>query len=480
MHTIAIIGAGFSGTMTAVHLLRDRAKAPPVHIHLVERSGQFTAGIAYGTRSSSHLLNVPAGRMSAFEDEAGHFLQWARQRDAAIIGGSFVERMMYGEYLASVLNDAEAHAARSSNSARLTRVADEATDIQRDAATNRTRVILATGRTILADRVLLAIGNFPPADPPGIDSALSASSRRYAPDPWAPDALDVAPDEPVLLIGTGLTMLDMALALRDQNHRAAIHAISRRGLLPQPHRSALKPPPHHDRPAALDSWPCTAPGLLRALRNEIKSAALHRVDWREVVTSLRADTPSLWKSLSQVERERFLRHLRPFWETHRHRAAPEVADAVQTMISAKQLVVLPARIVRCRENDRGLDVTIRRRRAASEQTLKVSRIINCTGPDTDLSRVREPLIRAMRTSGLIRPDPLGLGLASDDRGALLDAHGRALDEVFLVGPLRKGQLWENTAVPELRIEAQRMAAALAESLASMPTSQIKKPTTQRA
>lgn len=459
MHTIAIIGAGFSGTMTAVHLLRNHAVGP-VQIALIERSGRFTAGVAYGTPFGNHLLNVPAGRMTAFEDDQDHFLRWVQSRDGSISGGSFVPRMLYGEYLAWVLSDAEGQAPAHRQ---VKCIADEAIGI-RSQPNGRFSVQLKNSASMEVDCVLLAIGNYPPADPP-VEGMSFYQSALYARDPWAADALKIDRDRAVLLMGTGLTMLDIAIALRDMDHRGEIHALSRRGLLPQPHRVSKKPPPNHDRPKGLDSWERTAAGLCRALRAEVKSAARNKVNWREVITSVRADTPALWQSLSHAERGRFLRHLRPFWETHRHRAAPAIFDAVQAMIQAKRLKILAARIIGYEENEHFVGVRIRKRGQSAIEHLRVARIINCTGPDTDLARVRDPLIQSLRASGLIRPDALGLGLDTDQHGALIDDAGRASQRLFLVGPLRKGQLWENTAVPELRIEAAAMSLRLTQAVA---------------
>ena len=313
--------------------------------------------------------------------------------------------------------------------------------------------------SIVAHRVVLAIGNFPPANPSVADPSFYADAR-YARDPWAPDALAGDPDEPVLLVGTGLTMLDIALALRERGQRAVIHAVSRHGLLPQPHRDAAIAPPHHPRPADLDDWPRTTAGLLRRLREEVDGAAQDGIDWREVHTSLRADTPALWMSLSRPEKERFLRHARPYWETHRHRSSPGTAAAIQRLLASGDLTVTAASVLGFEPAGGLVDARLRLRGRAAEVTVRVGRVVNCTGPETDLRRVDEPLVEQLLRGGQAMPDPLGLGLQSTDRGELIGADGRASDRLLLVGPLRKGLLWENTAVPELRVEAEQMARYL--------------------
>ncbi len=456
MGSIAIVGGGFSGTLLAAHLLRAGG---PVRITLVERLGPFGGGVAYGTRCHSHVLNVPAGRMSAFDDAPDHFLSWLRRGDPAASGGAFVPRALYGQYLRQVLAHAEAQAGPGAELERVPGEAVALSPVPQDAGV-QVRLDGKGGRTVVADAAVLAIGNYPPADPEVSDTGFFGDPR-YARDPWAHDALALRPDDPVLLIGTGLTMLDIALALRDQGHRAVVHAVSRRGLLPQPHRVSPAAPPHHDRPANIDRWERTALGMLRALRAEVVAAGQRGIDWREVVTSIRADTPSLWASLDYGERRRFLAHLRPFWETHRHRAAPETWAGIQAMVRAGLLRVTAGRIVSLEARPGVIEVSVRPRGSDGVERLGVARVINCTGPDTDLSRVREPLVRALRDAGLIRPDALGLGLDTDASSALIDAHGRASHRLFLLGPLRKGRLWENTAVPELRVEVERLASRLA-------------------
>ncbi len=464
MRTFAIIGAGFGGTMTAAHLLRllaERRRAEgedggePFRVYLIERSGKFTAGVAYSTTSHGHLLNVPAGRMSALPDDPDHFLRWARQQDPKIGGGTFVPRPLYGKYLASILEQADA---ASGDAVRLTRVPRGAAGLRVDG--DGVTVELEGGSEIEADAAVLAIGNFPPGNPPVADAGFY-KSWRYAKDPWGPGALDVEPDGDVLLLGTGLTMLDIAIALKERGHRGVIHAVSRRGLLPQPHRVSIRPPGAHPRRKGVDEGPRTAKGLLHALRAEVRAAAVKGVDWREVVTSLRHDTPALWKGLGERERGRFLRHVRPFWETHRHRASPETATQIAELIARNELAVHAGRVLGYAESRGGVDARVLMRGAEEETVLRVGRVINCTGPETDVRKVEDLFVQRMVRDGLVRPDALGLGLDTDAHGAVVDAQGRVQDRLTLVGPLRKGQLWENTAVPELRGETLAMAKGLA-------------------
>ncbi|HEU4565706.1 MAG TPA: FAD/NAD(P)-binding protein [Gemmatimonadaceae bacterium] len=457
---VLVIGAGFSGSMAATHLLR-RGAGGPLRVVLVNRSGAMARGIAYGTRSERHVLNVPAGNMSAFPDDPEHFLRYARERDPSVTGGSFVTRRLYGEYLMDVLADAERSAAPG---ARLERIVGEATGFELAPDGESARVTLADGRTIAADRVILALGNYAPADPPVADRSFY-ESVRYVRDPWAPGALDaIAPSDRVLLIGTGLTMLDVALDLRTSGARAPMVAISRRGLTPQPHRSPSVAPTYEHRPPGMETGERTARAYLRAVRAHVRTVAERGMDWREVVGALRPITSTLWQGLSVAERARFLRHVRPYWEVHRHRAAPEPAAALRRMMDAGELTVVAGRLLGFRDVGDGVEVFLRRRGASAAEAMRVERVINCTGPESDTRTLRDPLIASLRAAGLLRPDPLGLGLETSESLALLACDGLPSRVLHHVGPFLRATYWESTAVPELRLHAARVAAAVAESL----------------
>lgn len=456
MSTIAIVGGGFSGSMLAVHLLRSGAGWID-RVALIERAPRFGRGVAYSTPCPQHLLNVPAGRMSAFQDDEDHFLRWARGQNPEVRGGTFVPRVLFGQYVSEVLDEA----ARSAppDGPTLQRISGEA--VAATQTGNQITLGLRDGATLTADMLVLAIGNFPPGEPPIPGSVPLHSSWRYIADPWAPGALEsVGPDEPVLLIGTGLTMLDVAVALADRGHLAPMTAVSRRGLLPQPHRSPAPGAPKYEPPADIERWPTSARDLLRRLRDEVRAAAIQGQDWRDVLASLRPVTQSLWRKMGPDEQRRFLKHLRPYWDSHRHRAAPETARTIDRLIAAGRLRVMAARLAGLRSRPDADLVLLRPRGSDLPCELPVGRIINCTGPETDIARVRDPLVTSLRDAGLLRPDPLGLGVDADDTGALIGATGRSNHALYALGPLRRAQLWETTAVPELRVQASQMAIHL--------------------
>jgi uncharacterized NAD(P)/FAD-binding protein YdhS len=379
--SIIIVGAGLSGTTVAAWLARLAGpEESGVRVQLVERSGVFGPGLAYGAARPSHLLNVPAGRMGAWAEDEGHFLTWLRLRYPSAVGGAFVQRSLYGEYLAEMLSEAE----RTLGGGALQRITGSAVDAQIEES--GVRVTLQGGRELLGDAMVLALGNFAPLDPP-IPNREFYRDPRYTRDPWSAGALDgIDASDDILLIGTGLTMFDIALELRDRGHRGRMIALSRRGLIPQFHRASTAKPAHHAPPADIDEWPNTTRGMLRRVRDELRKAEKHGIDWREVVTSLRPVTGRLWGRLNSAERSRFLEKVRPFWDTHRHRAAPEIGAAIESLLESGRLELRAARICDLQSVAGGVDATLRARGVRETERLTVRRVINCTGPDSDCAR----------------------------------------------------------------------------------------------
>ncbi len=460
--TVAVIGAGFSGTIVATHLLRSSA-THPVRVLLIDRTGQVGRGVAYGTTSDAHLLNVPAGRMSAFVGDEDHFLRFAQARDARVTGGSFVSRQLYGSYLAATLDDAVATAAQHGSS--LERIHAQVTDIEMPTDAARAALLFADGTRTEVDRIVLAAGNFSPSDPWVAKGRELYASGHYIRDPWAPGALDaVRDDAPVLLLGTGLTMLDLAVQLEERGRSAPMYALSRRGLVPLPHRPHGAPPSYGHLPPELIACEASAASYLRAIRRHARDLASAGIDWREVVASLRPVTPRLWETLSAKERERFLRHARPYWDTHRHRVAPELYAQFEAMQASGALTLRAGRVLSFSQRDGGVDVAVRSRGSHDVYSLQVGMVINCTGPESDVRRVGDPLIDALLQRSVLRTDVLGLGLDTSHDRRLLDADGRAHDHLWLVGPLLKGRFWEATAVPELRGHAAHVARSVLGSL----------------
>lgn len=436
---VAIVGAGFSGTMLALNLLEQA----DVEVLLIERDRQrMGAGVAYSSSESMHLLNVRAGNMSAFADRPDHFCDWLAARGLGC-DTAFVTRATYGNYLRETLA-----AAMERHGRRLKLVDDEVLDIEEHRG--QVTLGLVNGGLIEADRAVLAIGNLPPHDPPAIAGA-GLPSWRYIGDPWAsPFEEGLASDATVLVIGTGLTAVDVILRLVSHGFAGPIVALSRRGLRPHQHIDHLPPP----RPVLAKPAP-----ELSALVNWARGEARDR-DWWLVVDSIRPITQMMWASADAEKRARFLRHLRPFWDVHRHRLAPDVAGRIDALVALGQLRFRAGKIADVGVEPDALAVRWRPRGEEGLVTTHAARVINCTGPQGDLLRSADPLVRRMLSAGRIRPDALRLGLDIDRDGHVIDAKGRALEHILAIGPMTRGDLWEVVAVPDIRIQVGALARRL--------------------
>jgi uncharacterized NAD(P)/FAD-binding protein YdhS len=444
--TVVIIGGGFSGTSLAAALLRGCGASTSVV--LIERMGRPGREVAYGTQCGGHLLNVRARNMSAVADDSEHFLRWARLHyDCSVEADDYVPRKVFGRYAESVLQEALA-----TTPARFELLRDEAVALKQ--VHDKAEISLRGGQKVISDKVVLALGNFPPADPkfPG----QTQTSSRYISNPWCGSALDnISDDRSVLVVGSGLTSVDVAISLRDRGCKGKIHFLSRHGLLPQQHKRAEAWPAFWN-----DGSPCTARGLLRLIRSQARDAENQNSDWRAVIDSLRPFTQQIWQSLPLTEQRRFLRHLRAYWDVHRHRVAPQIGAMLAAELGEEQMQLHSGRIVEYTEDSAGVCITYRERHSGESRRLKVDRVINCTGPDSDLRRIRDPLLKNLLQQGLARPDSLSLGLDTADDGALIDARGVISEVLYTLGPLRKGNLWETTAVPEIRVQAAQLAVQL--------------------
>lgn len=452
---VAIVGGGFSGTLTAAHLVRLATEAQrPLHVTLCDRQAAFGEGPAYRTADPRHLLNVPAARMSAWPDRPGDFVRWAQARDPSIAPSDFLPRKIYGEYVREALLATAAEAGDGvSLEVRRTEVGaiEEAPDGWR----------VQAGGELDAAAVVLAVGHRPPDDP--LRDRWTGKRTRYIEDPWASLALSaIRPDEPVVLLGTGLTAIDVLLSVARPPRSAPVIAISRRGLVPESHApSGRIDPSAWLEPLLAAERGLRARDLAHALLHEIRVAEREGGDFRSIVDGLRPHTPRIWAALSVRERQRFIRHLRPFWEVVRHRTAPSIAAQVAQLRERGILRVLAGRVLSAEGDDEGATLEARPRGGRSPIELRASWVVNCTGPGA-LTRLPLPLA-TLAAHDHVRVDPLGLGLLTDEHGWAVGAHGPRPDLV-VVGTLRKPQLWESTAVPELREQARSAARLVLQAL----------------
>lgn len=429
---VVIVGAGFSGTMVAANLARLGLDSL-----LVDSKGRAGLGTAFSTEDPAHLLNIPADNMGAWPDSPGDFAA-----SQGIRGESYAERRHFGRYLRSILGQA-----LDSGHARL--VEGRAVGAERDGKGWKVRI--DDGETLRAGALVLAIGNQPPA---AIEAAEPAG-RRLIGDPWGESARAAIDDAAarqldVLVLGSSLTMVDVALSLESAGHRARTLALSRRGKVPLGNGI--------DEPSAVE-WDQLPPPRIRAIAKWLRERS-QSLGWRAAVDSLRPHSHRLWQSLPSDEKRRFLRFGRPWWDIHRHRIAPQVAAKLDELVASGRLEVVAGRLLEVRPTDDGVEVRFRRRgRDSPDSPRRFGYIFNCTGPLGDIGRTGDPLLRQLLDEGAVRPDELAIGLAVDER-----CRPGPGERLWALGALTKGRYWEMIAVPDIRHQAAMVAEDIATEL----------------
>jgi uncharacterized NAD(P)/FAD-binding protein YdhS len=450
--TIVVVGGGFSGTVLAANLLRHPPLAP-TRLILMERSKQFCCGVAYAPQTHSYVLNVPAARMSASSAEPDDLIEYLRRREPHASGASYVSRQLYGEYLADYLRLAEEAAPPH---VRLERVTCEVTSL-RPLDRYGPVLVCAGGRQWLADQVVLACGDPPPAVRPY--AVEVANHSAYVRDPYR-QAIKRSSEKIVFLIGTGPTMVDLAEALAEANPGVQLIAVSRHGLLPASQAEVSRGTQTEARVQFAPASPLSLRGLVAQVRRLIREKQSQGQDWRDTIVQLRSAVPRLWHGLDEAERRRFLRHVRVYWDIHRHRLPPTVAANLRALQASGQLQVRAGWIKGLTSNGAGITVQWIARGQREPQELRVDRVIDCSGPGGRLEQTTDVLLRNLQHTGIATADALGLGLRTASHGALVDSEGVGATQLFYLGPMLRADHWEATAVGELRQHAEGLAAVL--------------------
>ncbi|WP_144890286.1 FAD/NAD(P)-binding protein [Mycobacteroides abscessus] len=430
MTRVAVVGAGAAGTMAALHLLR-RNDSRELHLTLVDPDAKTGPGVPYRTTDPRHLLNVPAGKLGVDSSEPLGFVAWLHDNGQTDTGpGDFVSRGLFGRYLSHTFERARGN--------RVSRVHHRAVAVRRGG--DGLSVALGNGEIAHVDAVILAAG----PNMPGASWAPSSlrDSALFIRDPWRQDVLEDLPDDgDLLLVGTGLTMVDLARTLRRPGR--VLHAISRSGLLPRAHRAfPAAPPPTFamDRGKVLE----------RSVRY-IHDVTAQSGDACAAVDALRPHAAELWARMIADERAVFLRKYRRQWDVHRHRMPPQSAAQIERDVAAGSLRIYRAALAGTSTSGAEIRATL-----STGQVLDVGAIINCTGPRYDIAAGADPLWSQLLDDGLVRPGPLNLGLDTDPSGRLLPGHV----PMWALGPLRRGNLWETTAFAEIRSQAEALAALI--------------------
>jgi len=453
--TIAIIGGGFSGNMLAVHLL-NTAKGP-LHIVLINSGYPLSKGVAYSSYSHKHLLNVPAKNMSAFPDKPNHFIDWIKKHenyrviDQTALPMMFLPRNIYGYYLKDIFDTA---IRKKPEYVTISFVHDEAIDIEeRDGKAN---VYFSVSPGVVADKVVLAIGNHSP-DTPALKDKSIYSSSNYFGNPWLHEAVNhLDPDKEVFILGNGLTMVDVVLGLKEKKHKGKIYSLSPNGFQILPHREFE---PYKELINELTP-PYDLPKIVSLFRTHVKRLRDSGLAGEAAVDSLRPLTQIVWQSWSKQEKERFMYHIRHMWGVARHRLPMEIHKMIQQLILDDKLEIIAGRVQRMEETDQGIRVTFKRRRDQKIYEALVARVINCTGPLSDINKLERPLIKNLISRDLIHADEMKLGIDATAEGTVLDKNQKPSKHLYTLGSTLRGLLWESTAVPELREQARTLAAKL--------------------
>lgn len=453
MIRVGIVGAGFTGVAFAVHLAR--AVTRPLEIVFVEPRDALGAGLAYGSAADEHRINVPSDRMDVFREDPLHFTRWLHsqglfERDAGALtdwGHHYSSRRDFGRYMASLLDEARQVAVVTHVQARA---------VALGGSIGRRRIRTDDGREFTVDALGLFVSHAPPGFPWPCEGLDPAHDESVLPDPWCVERIRSIPaGADIVIAGTGLTMADVIVSLRGQGHRGSIKAFSRRGLLPraQIERFDLFPFVNGGRN------PATARELSALTRRRVREAEACGLAWQAALDGLRKDLPSVWSFLTVAERRRAAARLRPFWDVHRFRMAPQVAALLEAGLREGWLAIEKGRVGALRRGDGRLLVSVRHTGETRLETCDV--FINCTGPDGRLADTRNPMLRALLESGDATLDAIGAGLAVDKTGRAVSAAGQAQDDIRVAGPLTRGTVAEVVGVPEASESARTAAEDLA-------------------
>ncbi|QDH66170.1 FAD/NAD(P)-binding protein [Pseudomonas azotoformans] len=453
---VLIIGGGLSGTMLAVQLLRRPGQR---RILVIEPRAELGRGEAYSAVELGHTLNGNAARMSVDPDNADDLTQWLTAYIAAggwpesdqqhvPISELFPPRGIFGLYAQQRLAEAKALSAST-----VEHIRAEVVDLQ--VGDDSVLLTLDNGQQLRGAQAVLATGMFPAARTP---QTQSSGLNAAAVDPWDVQAMTrIDPQAPVLIIGSGLTMVDAVVSLEQAGHRGPIEVFSRHGLLPHVRRQ----PPGWDDFLAADHALRSPRQLLREVRRQCRLALAQGIDWQAPLDTVRAHIGRLWSQASEGQKRQFVRHVRPWWESHHHRSPPLSAQLVARLHEQGRLRIRAASFKGLEPSGEGVTIRLRYRGEQVVSLVSGAVLINSSGIEYDWRRVARPLPQQLLKRGLIRPGPLALGIAADTCGAVLDAQGRVSMRLFAMGPPLRGMWWESTAVTDVALQAKALALKLA-------------------
>lgn len=437
--SVIIIGGGASGVIMAAHLLRS--PDPDLRVTLIEKEGRFGQGLAYSALHRDQRVNVPARGMSAFADDPEHFWRWLQRREPGKHASSwvFVPRRVYGAYLEDVLREAGEYIP-----GRLRILSEEAEALHH--TSNGVEVVLGNGTSLVGRWAVLAVGH----------ETQPARGKGIAVRAGSPQDTRLDPDVPVMILGSGLSMVDAWVSLSEAGHRGPITVVSRNGLLPMGHQDV----PPLDIDAADVPFGTSLTYLTAWFRDLVADTVAKGGNWRSVVDGLRPYNQRLWQSWAQREKRQFLRHVRPWWNIHRHRLPPDLHTGLVRAVRDGQVALIAAEFLGIERTGDIIKATIRPRGSDARDVLEVARVYDCGGVSVDIRASANPIVRHMVQSGDARPDPMAIGLDVDTDCAVVAADGTPSRRIRVVGPLTRGRFFEIEAIPDIRLQCASVASSL--------------------
>jgi len=435
--SIIIVGGGASGVLLAAHLLRNPAM--DLRVTLIEKRDDLGRGVAYSARQQDHVLNVAAPNMSAYADDPEHFWRWLKERGlvSEVERFAFVPRRHYGAYLSDVVGGLV-------GDGRLQVVQGTVTALS--ANEHGVEAALDNGSSVIGHAAVLAVGH---EEQPARSKGIAVRVGSSADTPLDPEA-------PVMILGSGLSMVDAWLTLAQAEHRGPITVVSRHGLLPKEHRQVDK--------FALDAADVPfGTGLLYFCEwfiETVEEARRAGFDWRSVVDALRPFNQRIWQSWSVGARRRFLDHVRPIWNIHRHRLPPDLHRRLRDAVASGQVTLIAGKFLDLRREGAGVVATVRRKGVANTEDFRVARVYDCGGVSVDVGQSSNPVARRLIADGVARPDRLHIGLDVTEQCEVISADGVAAERLFAIGPLTRGTFFEIEAIPDIRVQCAELAGRL--------------------
>lgn len=452
---IGIIGGGFSGTMLVRHLVEQQSEF--LSIFIFNSNADFARGVAYNPKSSKLLLNVVAEKMSAFPDKPNHFIEWCLKNGIGtetardLLAGSFLPRSTYGSYLNDLWEETQEIA--RDNGHKLNLIPNKAIKINQE---DSSYLIQSKSGIETVDYLILATGNELPGNPQ-IKNVDFFNSNLYQQNPWRIDFSKISMTEPILILGNGLTMVDTVMELRENGFQQKIVSVSPNGFNILPHRNfnfqyngSIKD--LKDNKSLLE--------LLSLFKSELKKLNKFGISAEPLIDALRPNTQQIWQSLSLEEKRIFMSRLRHLWGVARHRIPFLSYDYIQKERIANRLVILAGKVVDLTIKDNSVLASIYDKKNNTELISQFAQVINCTGPETKIEKSGNELLIQLKSDGLIVQDELQLGIEVNDSFQVINSQNQVEENMFAIGGLLKGKLWESTAINELRAQAKTISISI--------------------